>query len=243
MTIQKSSTADKVFEELHGWIVSGRFKPGDVLPSQDALAKQLGVSRNTLREAIFRLSALGLLQAKQGVGTQVQPSSPSNYIGSLSDHFLLDSVTIGEFMEARLFAERTILKLAVERATKEQITSLEQIIEQQKTDLECDDGLNFNKHDLDFHMKLGEACGNSVLLKFLQTIWDLLHQFMSKSFLVPGQIQMAFDRHSAIVVAIKKRDLNAALFELESHIQEASKLTNEYLSLDLVQGRAKQKGL
>jgi GntR family transcriptional repressor for pyruvate dehydrogenase complex len=118
MAIQKSSTADKVFEELHSWIVSGKFKPGDVLPSQDALAKQLGVSRNTLREAIFRLSALGLLQAKQGVGTQVKPSTPSNYIGSLSDHFLLDSVTIGEFMEARLFAERTILKLAVETKTR-----------------------------------------------------------------------------------------------------------------------------
>jgi GntR family transcriptional repressor for pyruvate dehydrogenase complex len=205
------------------------------------LAKQLGVSRNTLREAIFRLSALGLLQAKQGVGTQVKPSTPSNYIGSLSDHFLLDSVTIGEFMEARLFAERTILKLAVERATQEQITRLEEIVSKQRQDLKAKDGLNFNKHDLEFHMELGQACGNSVLLKFLQTIWDLLHQFMSQSYLVPGQIQMAYDRHAAIVSAIKKRDLTAALFELESHIQEATKLTNEYLSLDLAKERARQK--
>ena len=70
-TIKRSTTADKVFDVVHQWIVSGRLQEGDVLSSQDELSRQFEVSRNTLREAIFKLSALGLVQAKQGVGTVV----------------------------------------------------------------------------------------------------------------------------------------------------------------------------
>ena len=70
-TIKRSTTADKVFDILHQWIASERLQEGDALPSQAVLFRRFEVSRNTLREAIFKLSALGLLQAKQEVGIVV----------------------------------------------------------------------------------------------------------------------------------------------------------------------------
>jgi len=101
--IHRMSTSDEVFRVLHDRIVSGDLKPGDRLPPQNLLAEQLSVSRNTVREAIHKLTVMGLLAAKPGVGTVVQVSSPARYVGSLSTHLLLDSATVREFLEARLF--------------------------------------------------------------------------------------------------------------------------------------------
>ncbi len=82
-SIKRTSAADEAFKALHDMITSGRLK------HRDRLAEQFGVSRNTIREAINRLTMIGLLSAKQGVGTLINTSSPSGYIASLSGHFLL----------------------------------------------------------------------------------------------------------------------------------------------------------
>ena len=230
--IQRSTTADKVFETLHQRIISGHFQSGDVLPSQDELARQLKVSRNTLREAIFRLSALGLVHSKQGVGTVVQPTTPSNYIRSLPDHLLLNKTTVTEFIEARLFTERSIVQLVVERAAEKDLERLQTILDQQHAAIKAGDDEEFNRLDLGFHMELGRVCGNSVMLKFFESIWELLSQFASKSCKVPGNVQKAYVSHCRIFEAVKERDTQKAVQEMEAHIQKIARRTMNYLGAD-----------
>jgi GntR family transcriptional repressor for pyruvate dehydrogenase complex len=78
--IKKVSTAVRVFESLYEMIVKGHFHRGQKLPSQEELAKQFGVSRNTLREAMNKLYAMGLLSSHQGIGTVVESPNPENYL-------------------------------------------------------------------------------------------------------------------------------------------------------------------
>jgi GntR family transcriptional repressor for pyruvate dehydrogenase complex len=221
-TIKRSTTADKVFDTLHRWIVSGRFAPGDVLPSQEELAKQLKVSRNTLREAVFRLSALGLVQSKQGVGTVVLTASPSNYIRSLPDHLALDEISLTEFIEARLFTERTIVRMAVARASLDDLEGLAHILTRQKEAVDMDDAAEFNVHDVAFHMALARASGNSVMLIFWQTIWGLMTKFVTRSNLVPGKIQRSYKSHYSIYQAIQNRDPALAEKEMVYHINRVA---------------------
>ncbi len=232
-SIKRTTTADRVFEVLHKRIVNGDFKPGDVLPSQDELSRQLKVSRNTVREAIFKLSALGLVEARQGIGTVVQLSTPSNYISSFQDHLLLDKITLKEFIEARLFAERTNLKLVVRRASGADLARLEKTLQKQKAALDKNDFRMFNEHDLNFHMELGKASGNTVMLKFLQTIWDLLNAYTSKSSSVPGNIEAAYEDHMAMFAAIKARDIEKADRILVSHIRDVVRRTIDYFNIPL----------
>ena len=119
--IKKVSTAAKVFETLHQMIVSGQFKRGQKLPSQEELARQFGVSRNTLREAMNKLYAMGLLSSHQGIGTVVESPNPQGYLSALSGQFLLDTLIVREFVEARICIERTAVRLAVVRAGKHDI--------------------------------------------------------------------------------------------------------------------------
>ena len=120
--IQKASATTKVFEALYEMIATGRYARGQKLPPQDELAKQLGVSRNTLREAVNQLSAMGLLSAQQGVGTVVEPPTPGGYLSSLSGQFLLDPLSVREFIEARICIERNAVRLAVARADDRRIS-------------------------------------------------------------------------------------------------------------------------
>ena len=100
--IKKMSTAAKVFETLYEMIVNGQIQRGQKLPSQEELAKQFGVSRNTLREAMNKLYAMGLLSSRQGIGTVVQSPDPEGYLSTLRGQFLLDSPSVREFIEARI---------------------------------------------------------------------------------------------------------------------------------------------
>ena len=103
--IKRMSVAEEVLRILHEWIISGKVNPGDKLPSQDKLAEQFDVSRNTIREAIYKLTVMRLLTTKQGAGTVVNVSSPTSYMTSLSDHLLLHPATVREFIEARVIVE------------------------------------------------------------------------------------------------------------------------------------------
>jgi GntR family transcriptional repressor for pyruvate dehydrogenase complex len=235
-TISRDTTADKVLETIRGWILTGQYKPGDTLPSQDGLAQQLNVSRNTLREAIFKLSAMGLVRSKQGVGTVVQPTTPSNYIGSLPDHLLLSDSTLREFIEARIFTERTIVRLVVGKASAEDLAGLEQILELQRQAVESGDNGQFNQQDLAFHLEMGRICGNRVIYKLYQTIWDLLRRFTSHSYKVPGNVQLAYEHHVSIYNAIKERDPDRAAELLVKHIRDISNKTIDYLGLEVDAG-------
>ncbi len=231
--IRRSSAANKVFVSLHEMIVSGQFLPGEILPSQDELARQLGVSRNTLREAIHKLSAMGLLTAKQGVGTAVEPMSPVGYLIPLEGHLRLDSMSVREFIEARACLERTIISLSVARAKRKDIQSLQTLLELQKQAIEKGDQSEFVRQDVAFHMELGRVGGNRVLGKMLQTIWGMLHAFISQVAQLPEAIEDALRFHSDIVVAVAAKNRDQAEELMLRHILDVVRRIERNLKVDL----------
>jgi GntR family transcriptional repressor for pyruvate dehydrogenase complex len=216
--IQKTSAAAKVFDTLYEMIATGNFQPGQKLPSQDELARQLGVSRNTLREAIHKLSAMGLLSSHQGVGTVVESPHPAGYLSALSGQFLLDSLSVREFIEARICIERTTVRLAVTRADDHAVQRLQRIIADQKQAIKNNDNKEFTRQDAAFHLELAQLSGNRVLMKFLQTIHDMLHRFIGEVSQLPGAVQDALRFHMRVTDAIAAKDADRAEHELVSHL-------------------------
>ncbi len=231
--ITRSSAANKVFVSLYEMISSGQFRPGEILPSQDDLARQLGVSRNTLREAIHKLSAMGLLTAKQGVGTAVEPMSPAGYLIPLEGHLRLDSMSVREFIEARACLERTIVSLSVARAKRKDIQDLRALLELQDQAIRKDDQAEFVRQDVAFHMELGRVGGNRVLGKMLQTIWGMLHAFISQVARLPGAIEDALRFHSDIVAAIAAKNRDRAEELMLRHILDVVRRIERNLKVDL----------
>ncbi|MFZ2447419.1 MAG: FadR/GntR family transcriptional regulator [Syntrophobacteraceae bacterium] len=222
-SIRRTSAADEAFKTLHDMIVSGRLKQGDKLPSQDKLAEQFGVSRNTMREAINKLTMLGLLSARQGVGTIINISSPSGYLASLSDHLLLQPSTVREFMEARVIIEMATVRLAVMRADKAALAELESIVRKQKDAIRTGRVEAFIRYDVEFHFSLARASGNKVLQQFLGAVTDLMKRFIREVALLPRAMRNALAFHRDILKFIRAGDAEAAERKLIEHLTDVVK--------------------
>ncbi len=222
-SIKRMSAADEAFKTLHDMITSGRLKQGDKLPSQDRLAEQFGLSRNTIREAINRLTMIGLLSARQGVGTIINISSPSGYIASLSDHLLLQPSTVREFMEARVIIEMSTVRLAVMRADETALAELEENVRKQKEAIRTGNVEEFIKHDVEFHFSLARASGNKVLVQFLGAVTDLMRRFIEEVCLLPRATRNAVSFHRDILKFIRARDADAAERKLIEHLTDVVK--------------------
>jgi len=233
--IKKASATNKVFKALYEMIATGRYKRGQKLPPQEELARQLGVSRNTLREAVNQLSAMGLLSSQQGVGTVVEPPTPGGYLSSLSGQFLLDPLSVREFIEARICIERNAVRLAVARAEAQDVERLRTTLEQQRRALKRRDTAEFTRHDAAFHLELTRICGNRVLLKFLQTIHHMLQRFIGEVALLPGAVEDALGFHSRVTEAIAARDADRAEREMVLHLFDVVRRIEANLKIDLQQ--------
>lgn len=231
--VKHTSVAEKVFETLHEWIISGKLEPGVKLPSQDKLAEQFGVSRNTLREAIYKLTVMGFLTAKQGVGTVVNISSPSSYMTSLSDHLLLNPATVREFIEARLVVEQATVRLAVLRMTPESLVKLHDSISQQDLAYKEGDIETFIKLDSEFHRELARESGNAVLLKFLETVRELLQEFIAEVSHLPGAIKSAIKYHREIVQSMQAKNRERAEEKMREHLYDVTRRVEKNMNIDL----------
>jgi GntR family transcriptional repressor for pyruvate dehydrogenase complex len=231
--IKKVSTASKVFESLYEMIVSGQFKRGQKLPSQEELARQFGVSRNTLREAMNKLYAMGLLSSHQGIGTVVESPNPEGYLSALSGQFLLDTLSVREFIEARICIERTSVRLAVARAGKHDIERLTGILNSQKLAFKKKDAEEFTRQDAAFHMGLTQLSGNRVLMKFLQTVQDMLYRFIGEVVQLPGAISDAMRFHKQVTEAIEAKDADLAERVIVSHLFDVVRRIESNLKIDL----------
>ena len=228
--IKRLSASDEVFKTVHDWIVKKKLNPGDKLPSQDELAKQFKVSRNTLREAINKLTVMGLVSARQGVGTVVNITSAANYLSSLSDHLLMDKTTVTDFLEARMSVEMTTVKLAAIRAGKSDIDGLEQIFVKQAEAIR--DVTEFSRLDAKFHLELAKASKNRVLVKILETLWDLLNRFIGEVSQLPGAVENAFGFHRRILDCIISSNPQQAEREVLDHLLDVTQTIKRHLDVE-----------
>src|SRR3979411_1052358 len=116
--IRPTRASSDVIAQIRRAILSGQYRPGDRLPTEREMARQFGVSRVTVRDALRALEAAGLLEIRVGGqgGPYVKEPDPARLAESLRTHFHLQGTTFAELAEARLALETTAARLAAERA-------------------------------------------------------------------------------------------------------------------------------
>lgn len=195
---------DEAIDKIKGMITSGELGPGDRLPKEADLAERLGLSRNSLREAVKALSMIRVLDVRQGDGTYVTSLAPDLLLDALSfvvDFHRDDSVL--QFLEVRRILEPAATALATERMPAEGITKLQAVLDQ-LGDHPTIDALVAN--DLEFHRQIAAGSGNAVLCSLIDglsgptaraRIWRGLTQ--------QGAAERTREQHQAIVDAIAAR--------------------------------------
>lgn len=163
------NTIDKIKQML----VAGDLKPGDKLPIERDLATRLGVSRNTVREAVRALTTIRVLQARQGDGTYVTSLAPElllNSIGFVAD--LHHDAAVLQFLQVRRVLEPEATALAATRLGRDELATLDQLLmaAEQMSTAEVIDYEKLLANDQQFHSLIIGACGNAVLAAIIENL-------------------------------------------------------------------------
>lgn len=211
---------EKVAQQLRSRIAGGEFAVGSLLPTESELSRELGVSRNSVREALRSLVHAGLLGARAGYGTFVRATS--DLAPALARR--VDLERDSDVAEVRLIIEREAARLAASRATAEQGQQLRVALEAR---LVCTDGPSYVAADVAFHRLLLEASGNALLAELYRGIggneqWlsrlnDPQVDFAGET----GNLRDIDNAHAAIVEAVTVGDSDGAAAAVERTIELA----------------------
>lgn len=208
--------SDKVLEKIQEKIFSGEWKPGEKIMSENQLAKELSVSRVSVRAAMEKLVTLNIINKKQGGGTFVNNLKPSIYMNSLIPMLILDRDNYIDILEFRLVMEPETTKICTERCSDDLIKELELCYKDMVR--YKDDIKKFTVEDLKFHTKISEGTSNSLIIKVNELLINILeyHQEVLYKNLGP---EGGINEHKLILEAIKSRDAELAGIYSRRHIQ------------------------
>ncbi len=218
--LNKGRVSDQVRERITDSILRGELRVGDQLPPEIELARQFGVSRVPVREAIISLEQSGLLLIKRGAGGGIFVAEPSpEPMGEVLTLMLtLGRASIAELTEARLLIEPEVAGLAARRAGPGDIKALEQTILNYSASV--DGKKPRSMADMDFHMRLAEASGNTVYRLTLQSLVPLLYNSVRERSFSQQDRRHGIGDHQAIFEAVRAGDAQEAAAVMTRHVKK-----------------------
>jgi GntR family galactonate operon transcriptional repressor len=209
----------QVVQEIGRRIVRGFFKPMDVLPDEETMGGQLGVSRTVVREAIKVLAAKGMVETRTRMGTRILPDRSWNRLDpevlSWMDQAGHDGRFLEQLTEMRHIVEPAAARLAAERAAAADIDAITRAYETMRASL--DDEQAYAEADTGFHAAILEASGN----EFLKPITHVIRAALRTSLKVTNPTAhsaRSLPLHLDILGAIRGRDPEGAAEAMRRHL-------------------------
>jgi GntR family transcriptional regulator, transcriptional repressor for pyruvate dehydrogenase complex len=203
---------DNLVRTILDQIFQGKLVGGARLPSIEELARRHGISVASVREAIHKLSMMGLVRVRQGEGTFLDRNIPS----------------ILDILDARKYVEMATCLLAARNATEAEHAELDALIARMEDDFRRRDFVAYTQKDLAFHLAIGRMSKNVVLSAFLENIQDLLHYLQQRTHMLYGTIEKAYHFHRLIAEAIRQRDSGTAQILVTEHIEAVKRAWETY---------------
>jgi len=226
--VKRISLVEEVINAFLNEIQAGEFSYGEKLPSQEELSKRYNVSRIVLREALTKLSGLGMITFVQGKGTYLNEPGNNLFVESeFSTLIFQDANNLKEVIEARQIIERETTFLAAQRRTGEDLLEIKENLmkmQENKNDIK-----EFSKWDLDFHVSIAKASQNSVLQKFVILLRDSYWSNISKFFEVEGVIEKTLLEHNKIYEQIELGNPESASNHMVGHLTYPEKVISNSL--------------
>jgi GntR family transcriptional repressor for pyruvate dehydrogenase complex len=225
--ITHEPTAQAVVRLIENLILEGVLRPGERLPAERNLAKELNVSRPILREALASLIKMGLIYAKKGEGTFISDMVGSVFAPAIMPLIQRSEAAFEDYLHFRRMIEGTAAALACERATDVDFEILANLREDLLDAHEEFDPEREARLDFELHTAIVEATHNSILLHVLRSCYQLLadHRFMHRDIILnkKGTRERFLADHLNIIDALFSRDANAARQASEIHLDNVIK--------------------
>ena len=230
---KRENLAERVFETLRERILSGAVQRGELLPPQQLLARQLGVSRTVIREALHKLSSLGLIETQQGRGTYVRSPNTASVMRPIIHALFLNETSAQELFETRFYLERATATLAASRAELAHIAALRKTIRDMEQHIRENNIEACTADDISFHLALADASNNAVLRRVLDTLREMMVRFLERFKRLDGASESALRYHKRILRAVEEGDPEKAEKEMEQHLLDVARMLRDHYGYDL----------
>ncbi|RMI34799.1 FadR/GntR family transcriptional regulator [Streptomyces triticirhizae] len=209
---RRAALADQVIGQLRLQITSGEWPVGSRIPTEPELVEQLGVARNTVREAIRALAHNGLLDIRQGSGTYV--AATSELAGVMHRRFA--EAQPRDVAEVRSTLEASAARLAARRRTPRELRQLDTLLARREAAWDTGNVERFVEADATFHMAVVQASHNEVLTELYADLGSVVRAFLRHDV---GDELRAEDHmdHGRLVDAIRAGDPETAASEAGSY--------------------------
>jgi len=224
--VRKNKVYEDVAKQIERQILK-KLKPGDKLPSERELAEMLQVSRSSIRDAIRSLELMGLVEPRQGAGTIVRGLSAESLLNPFANALKHRQELVSELLDFRKMLEPPLAARAAMHAAPDEISEMEEILRRQEEKLS--NGEAAIAEDAEFHYNIALASGNSVVLKLIDMVMDLLRDTRERSLQLEGRPQKSLAGHRRILAAIKRHDAEAAEAAMRRHIEDIEKIVIDKL--------------
>jgi len=220
-TIEPQRLYRQIAEQLRLRMGQSEFAAGSRLPAERDLAKQLGVSRPTVREALIALEVEGWVEVRSGSGVYVRERAVNQR--TVPTDPLPPEWGPLALIRARRVVEGETAALAAIQAKRRDIAAMRQAIDSMAQDSE--QGLAPLAGDRAFHTAIVQASGNGVLVETVQTFWDSrhgpVHERLGGHFETVPSWRAAMQEHEAVLSAIRSRDPAAARDAMHCHMDKS----------------------
>jgi GntR family transcriptional regulator, sialic acid-inducible nan operon repressor len=225
IVIKRPKIFEQVADVLERRIHEQSLSAGAELPSERDLMKEFGVGRPAVREALFHLQRMGLVEVRPGTRTQVAVPSVRAVMHSVagSARYLLSVAEgIRHFQEARILFETGLVRDAARLATDADIARLKAALDKNQESI--GDIRRFEQSDVAFHYAIATVPNNPIYTTLHSAIveWLVDQRHVTPSY--PGQNKIAYQAHAAIFETIADRDPDAAAKEMRAHLEQVATL-------------------
>lgn len=215
--VMKRNLSDTLARRIRGLIQSGEYQQGDRLPPILEMARRFGVGHPTIREALKKLEATGVVEIRHGSGVYVTRSedvlvlASRDYAGTVTKKLLLDLIRVRIPLEVQSVID------AVENGTPEHFAEMRRLLATASENLENDDLLN--SVNMAFHRQIALASGNTVLTQILDVLHDLFSDEQRLIIDIFGSRKRDHQEHVGILEALEKRDRALAGERMRTHLE------------------------
>ena len=215
-----------VAEQIMSAVEQGEYQIEDKLPSERAIAEQMKVSRNSVREALSALQILGIIESRAGAGTYIRSSVKNKVNIDRVVSFVEKSEDLFEVWEARKEIEDSLVKFAIKRASKGDIDKIVGALREMREATLAKDTIRFLNANTDFHLSVAKAADNLPLMNALRPLLEITTQELLEELAlgyVWQEIEECLVGHETIAEAIQKHDRKAGAKAVTVHFDELEK--------------------
>jgi len=225
--IKTSKIPDEVYKQIVSMISSGQVKPGQKLPSEREMASDLGISRQSIREALYRAETIGLIEVRQGEGSFVLSSVGESLSSPLAVLLAEQAERVFEFLEIRKLIEGWCAEKAAVEADADDLEKMQEILEMMK-ELSTENR-KWQEADVEFHFSVVAATHHVIAMHIMEALkvsFDTFFNFrqlLSKT----DNKELMWKHHHEVYQAIKQRKPALARQKIVDHLNFIEKKIKE----------------